>query len=148
MQELLGKEQPIRAHTRAAATFFVLWGELWQHPSDQMVAGLGECVRLFTESGDEEAAAMAMAGRATARMQFPDLDVDAAVEELTHRRRDPAQPRQHVGRGDRGGLARSHLLGDGPGRRCAGALRPRDRDRAGRPGSVHRRRRGSAALAA
>ncbi|GAA1943777.1 DUF4062 domain-containing protein [Microbacterium deminutum] len=83
MQELLGKQQPIAAHTRAAATFFVLWGELWQHPSDQMVAGLGECVRLFTESGDEEAAAMAMAGRATARMQFPDLDVAAAVGELS-----------------------------------------------------------------
>jgi predicted ATPase len=82
MLELLGKDQPLAPRTRAAATFFVLWGELWQHPSDQMVSGLGECVRLFTESGDEESAAMAMAGRATTRMQFPDLDVPAAIGEL------------------------------------------------------------------
>ncbi|GAA1982197.1 DUF4062 domain-containing protein [Microbacterium pumilum] len=82
MLELLGKEQPITARTRAAATFFVLWGELWQHPSPHMVEGLGECVRLFTESGDAEAAAMASAGRATARMQFPDPDIAAAVAEL------------------------------------------------------------------
>jgi hypothetical protein len=39
-------------------------------------------VDLFNESGDRESAAMAMGGRATVRMQFPDLDVVAAISEL------------------------------------------------------------------
>ena len=52
------------------------------HPH-QIVAGLGECVRLFTESGDEHAAAIALAGRATARLQFPDVDAAKAQAELT-----------------------------------------------------------------
>ena len=82
MIELLEKQQPISQHTRAVAWFFALWGEMWQRPSDQVVAGLGECVRLFTESGDEDAAAMALAARATTRMQFPDLDAEKAEAEL------------------------------------------------------------------
>jgi predicted ATPase len=83
MLELLEKQQPITPHTRAVAWFFSLWSEMWQRPSDQVVTGLGECVRLFTESGDEDAAAMALAARATTRLQFPDLDADKAEEELT-----------------------------------------------------------------
>jgi predicted ATPase len=84
MLELLEKqhEQPITPHTRAIAWFFALWGEMWQRPSEQVVAGLGECVRLFTESGDEDAAAMALAARATARVQFSGLDADKAEAEL------------------------------------------------------------------
>jgi tetratricopeptide (TPR) repeat protein len=39
-------------------------------------------VRLFTESGDEDAAAMALAARATARVQFSILDTDRAEAEL------------------------------------------------------------------
>ncbi|MGU3646952.1 DUF4062 domain-containing protein [Microbacterium sp. C23T] len=84
MLELLEKqhEQPITPHTRAIAWFFALWGEMWQRPSEQVVAGLGECVRLFRESGDEDAAAMALAARATARVQFSHLDTDKAEAEL------------------------------------------------------------------
>ncbi|NII70084.1 DUF4062 domain-containing protein [Microbacterium ulmi] len=82
MLELLGKQQPITQHTRAVAWFFALWGELWQHPSEGVVAGLAECVRLFTDSGDEDAAAMATAARATARVQLPEPDVGKAAEEL------------------------------------------------------------------
>jgi predicted ATPase len=84
MLELLEKqhEHPISQHTRAIAWFFALWGEMWQRPSEQVVAGLGECVRLFTESGDEDAAAMALAARATARVQFSVLDAEKAEEEL------------------------------------------------------------------
>lgn len=82
MLELLEKEQPIEQHTRAVAWFFTLWGELWQHPSDQVIAGLGECVRLFREAGDEDAAAMALAARATARVQLPDPDIPTAEAEL------------------------------------------------------------------
>ena len=84
MLELLEKqhERPITPHTRAIAWFFALWGEMWQRPSEQVVAGLGECVRLFTESGDEDAAAMALAARATARVQFSPLDADKAESEL------------------------------------------------------------------
>ena len=67
---------------RAIATFFPLWAELWQRPSDQVVAGLGEAVRLFTESGDEQAAAMALAARASTRLQFPDLDPATARSEF------------------------------------------------------------------
>jgi predicted ATPase len=82
MLELLGKEQPIRPHTRAVAWFFALWGEMWQHPSEEVVAGIGECIRLFTDSGDEDAAAMALAARATARVQLPQPDIDTAEREL------------------------------------------------------------------
>ncbi|MFK4837321.1 ATP-binding protein [Microbacterium sp. ZW T2_14] len=84
MLELLEKQhdQPITQHTRAIAWFFALWGEMWQRPSEQVIAGLGECVRLFTESGDEDAAAMALAARATARVQFSHLDTDKAEAEL------------------------------------------------------------------
>ncbi|MCR8671840.1 DUF4062 domain-containing protein [Agrococcus sp. HG114] len=82
MLELLEKEQPITPHTRAVAWFFALWGEMWQRPTDGVVAGLGECVRLFTEGGDEDAAAMAIAARATARLQLPRPDLDTAEREL------------------------------------------------------------------
>ncbi|MDQ7878252.1 DUF4062 domain-containing protein [Microbacterium sp. QXD-8] len=82
MLELLDKQLPITARTRAIATFFPLWAELWQRPSDQVVAGLGEAVRLFTESGDEQAAAMALAARASTRLQFPDLDPATARSEF------------------------------------------------------------------
>jgi predicted ATPase len=83
MLEVLDKQQPISQHTRAVAQFFALWGEMWQRPSHQVVEGLGECARLFTESGDEDAAAIALAGRGTARLQFPDLDPSAAEAELS-----------------------------------------------------------------
>ena len=84
MLELLEKQHahPITQHTRAVAWFLALWGEMWQRPSEQVVAGLGECVRLFTEAGDEDAAAMALAARATARVQLRDLDAEKAEAEL------------------------------------------------------------------
>ena len=41
MLELLGKELPITQHTRAIAWFLALWGEMWQRPSEGVVAGLG-----------------------------------------------------------------------------------------------------------
>ena len=82
MLELLGKERPITQHTRAVAWFFSLWGQLWQRPAQEVVAGLGEVTRLFAESGDEDAAAMAAAARATARVQLPEPDVDLAEQEL------------------------------------------------------------------
>lgn len=82
MLELLGKEEPIAPHTRAVAWFFALWGEMWQRPSEEAVAGLGECLRLFAEAGDDEAAAMALAARATARLQLPLPDLDTAEGEL------------------------------------------------------------------
>ena len=83
MLELLDKPAPLSDRTRAIGRFFSLWGEMWQRPSAQMVAGLGECVDLFTASGDEDAAAMALAARGTARLQFADVDVSAAQSELT-----------------------------------------------------------------
>ena len=75
MLELLGKELPISQRTRAIAVFFALWGEMWQRPSDGVIDGLGECVRLFAESGDEDASAMALAARGSTRLRFPDLDM-------------------------------------------------------------------------
>ena len=83
MLELLDKQKPISQHTRAVAWFFALWGEMWQHPSQEVVAGLAECVRLFAESGDDDASAMALAARATARVQLPQPDADKADAELT-----------------------------------------------------------------
>jgi tetratricopeptide (TPR) repeat protein len=93
MLELLEKQHecPITPHTRAVAWFLALWGEMWQRPSEQVVAGLGECVRLFTESGDTDAAAMALAARATARVQLPDPNAAKAEKEL---RKAVAQLRQ------------------------------------------------------
>ena len=86
MLELLAKEGPITPHTRAVAWFLTLWGQMWQNPTPEVVAGLGECVRLFANSGDEDAAAMAIAARATARAQLPDPDLDTAEEELREAR--------------------------------------------------------------
>jgi predicted ATPase len=83
MLELLDKQQPITQHTRAVAWFFTLWGELWQHPSEEAIAGLAECVRLFHESGDDDASAMTLAARATARVMFPNPDLSRADAELT-----------------------------------------------------------------
>lgn len=82
MLELLGKDQTITQRTRAIAWFYALWGELWQRPAQEVVAGLGEVTRMFAESGDEEASAMAFAARATARVQLADPDVDLAEKEL------------------------------------------------------------------
>lgn len=91
MLELRAKEGAITERTLAIATFFPLWAEMWQRPSDQVVAGLGECVRLFTISGDEQAAAMTLAARASTRLQFPDLDPVLARTEL-----DDATERLHA----------------------------------------------------
>ncbi|WP_162243165.1 MULTISPECIES: ATP-binding protein [unclassified Leifsonia] len=93
MLELLGKELPITQHTRAVAWFLALWGEMWHRPSDGVVAGLAECMRLFSESGDEDAAAMALAARATARLQLPTPDVRKAGRELA----DAAERQRAVG---------------------------------------------------
>jgi tetratricopeptide (TPR) repeat protein len=82
MEELLSKRLPVSARTRAIATFFPLWAGLWQRPSDQVVEGLGEAVRLFTESGDAQGAAMALAARASTRLQFPDMDEATVRAEL------------------------------------------------------------------
>ncbi|KRA25618.1 hypothetical protein ASD65_15240 [Microbacterium sp. Root61] len=95
MLELLSKEQPITQHTRAVARFLALWGEMWQHPSADVVDGLAECVRLFADSGDEDAAAMALAARATARVQFSGLDDTQAEAEL----REAAVTLQELGNG-------------------------------------------------
>jgi predicted ATPase len=94
MLELVDKRRPVTDRTRAIAIFFPLWADLWQRPSDQVVEGLGEAVRLFRDSGDEHAAAMAAAARASTRLQFPDLDPAVARAEL----------------GD--AVARLHALGD------------------------------------
>ncbi|GAA1982205.1 DUF4062 domain-containing protein [Microbacterium pumilum] len=82
MLELLEKQHPISTRTRAIAVFFTMWGEMWRRPSDQVIDGLGEASRLFTESGDEDAAAMALAARGSTRMRFPDLDMAAAEADL------------------------------------------------------------------
>jgi predicted ATPase len=83
MLELLEKGKPIRPRTRAVAWFFALWGQMWQRPSEEVVAGLAECVRLFTEAGDDDATAMALAARATARLQLPAPDLATADGELS-----------------------------------------------------------------
>lgn len=103
MLELLGKDHPIAAHTRAVATFFTVWAELWRRPSEEIVDGLGDAVGLFTESGDEDAAAMALAARASARLQF--VDLDAAV---AHREFDEAVATLHR-LGDRWGEAMAEV---------------------------------------
>ncbi|MGC5224334.1 ATP-binding protein [Micromonospora sp. DT81.3] len=82
MLELLGKDRPITQHTRAVAWFLALWGEMWQRPSKEVIAGLGETVRLFTDTGDEDAAAMALAARATARVQYSAAGAEKAEKEL------------------------------------------------------------------
>jgi predicted ATPase len=82
MLELLGKDRAISTRTRAVAQFFTMWGEMWQRPSDQVIEGLGEASKLFAESGDPDAAAMALGARGSTRMRFPDLDIAAAEADL------------------------------------------------------------------
>ena len=59
--------------------------------------GSAECVRLFAESGDEDAAAMALAARATARLQLPMPDVKTAGRELADAVERLRAARQHAG---------------------------------------------------
>ena len=82
MLELLDRPAPITVHTRGIAAFLTIWGEMWRQPSDDVIAGLGESARLFTESGDADGAAMALAARGSTRMRFPDLDMATAEAEL------------------------------------------------------------------
>ncbi len=82
MLELLGKDMPISVRTRAIALFFTVWGEMWRRPSAEVVAELAEAARLFSETGDEDAAAMALAARGSARLQLPGLDPATAHAEL------------------------------------------------------------------
>ncbi len=82
MIELQRTGRPTTPRTQAIVTFFTIWAEMWQTPGVEVVAGLGECVRLFTVSGDEHAAAMALTARASTRLQFPDLDPAVAHAEL------------------------------------------------------------------
>ncbi|WP_171013103.1 DUF4062 domain-containing protein [Microbacterium sp. 2FI] len=86
MLELLDKRVPVATRTRAIAVFFTMWGDMWRRPSDQVIDGLGDAARLFVESGDPAAAAMALGARGSSRMRFADLDVSAAEAELTQAR--------------------------------------------------------------
>ena len=139
MLELLEKQQPISQHTRAVAQFFALWAEMWQRPSDQVVAGLGECARLFAESGDEDAAAIALAGRATARLQFPDLDADGGRGRADRSGRQVPPPRRRLVRVHGRGGPRLGGRRRRPARRRARPLRPLGGDRRRGTGSVHAR---------
>ncbi|NYE21357.1 DUF4062 domain-containing protein [Microbacterium immunditiarum] len=82
MIELQRTGRPTTVRTQAIVTFFTIWAEMWQTPGVEVVAGLGECARLFTLSGDEHAAVMALTARASTRLQFPDLDPAVAKAEL------------------------------------------------------------------
>ena len=82
MLDLLEMRHPISTRTHAIAVFFTMWGEMWQRPSEEVIEGLGESLRLFAESGDADAAAMALAARGSTRMRFPDLDMAAAEADL------------------------------------------------------------------
>ncbi len=142
MLELLEKDQPISAHTRAAALFFTVWGEMWQRPSGEVVDGLGESERLFTESGDEDAAAMALAAKASTRLRFPGLDAATAEAELN----EAVAKLHELGNGwaesmSEVGLGLLALMG-GAIRGLHRSLRSRGRRRRGEPGSVHARRVG------
>ncbi|WP_345801506.1 DUF4062 domain-containing protein [Microbacterium sp. AZCO] len=86
MLELLAKRHPISTRTRAVAVFFTVWGEMWRRPSEEVIERLGESARLFEESGDQDAAAMALAARGSTRMRFPDLDMPAAQAEVEQAR--------------------------------------------------------------
>ncbi|QIG38614.1 DUF4062 domain-containing protein [Microbacterium sp. 4R-513] len=86
MLELLEKRYPISTRTRAVAVFFTVWGEMWRRPSEEVIERLGESSRLFQESGDADAAAMALAARGSTRMRFPDLDMPAAQAEVEQAR--------------------------------------------------------------
>ena len=130
-----------RQHTRAAALFFTVWGEMWQRPSGEVVDGLGESERLFTESGDEDAAAMALAAKASTRLRFPGPGCGHGRSRVERSRGEAARPRQRVGRVDERSGAR---LARADGRRDRGlhrSLRSRGRGGRGEPGYVHARRR-------
>ena len=103
--------------------------------------GTRESAELFAESGDEDAAAIALAGRATARLQFPDVDAEAAEAELTRSARKVPTPRRRLVRVDGGGGPRLGGRGRRPARRRARPLRPRGGHRRRGAGSVHAGRR-------
>jgi hypothetical protein len=111
MLELLGKEQPITQHTRAVAWFLALWGEMWQRPSSGVVAGIAECVRLFAESGDEDAPRWPSPPGRRPGCSCRARCGDGRAKLPT--RSSASERRQHVGRGDHRGLARAPGLAAG-----------------------------------
>ena len=82
MLEVLARPGPLAPVTRATALLLTLWGQLWRHPGDEIVAGLGECVELFEAAGDAEGAAMTLAIRGSTRMQLPGPDLALAEAEM------------------------------------------------------------------
>ena len=139
-----------RAPARVA-WFFALWGEMWQRPSDEVVAGLGECVRLFAESGDEDARRWRSPRARRRGCSCPIPNVKTAAPRADRGGRATPRARQHVGRGDHRGLARPARLAARRARRGARPLQPRDRDRRGERRPVHalgRRQPSGAASAA
>ena len=82
MLEVLARPGPLAPRTRATALLLTLWGQLWRHTPDEVVAGLGECVELYEAAGDAEGAALALAIRGSTRMQLQGPDVARAEAEL------------------------------------------------------------------
>ena len=130
MLELLEQGASRSARTRARSRGSSRCGaRCGSDPSHEVVAGLGECVRLFTESGDEDAAAMALAARATARVQLPDARRRDRGARARPRRSSGSRARQRLGRGDH---PTSRSAGS-PG--CAARATTRSRTSSGRPSS-------------
>jgi hypothetical protein len=85
MLELLEKDSRSRQHTRAAALSSRVGRDV-QRPSGEVVDGLSESERLFTESGDEDAAAMAWPRRRRTRACVPRAGCRQAEAELNEGR--------------------------------------------------------------
>jgi predicted ATPase len=82
MLGLLASRQPMSQRTRATALFLTLWGGLWRHPPGEIISGLGECISLLEEAGDEESAVMILAIRGSTRLQLADPDLTLAEKEM------------------------------------------------------------------
>lgn len=82
MLEVLDAKAPLGPLAKANAQLLTLWGQLWRHPPDEVVAGLGECAALFEAGGDIEAAAMTLAIRGSIRLQLSGADLALAEAEM------------------------------------------------------------------
>jgi len=84
MERLLAQDDArISDRTRAIATFYVAWRDMWVAPSPALVPSLRDAAGRFAADGDALGVAMATATAGLAEIAGPDPDIPSAVEWLS-----------------------------------------------------------------
>ncbi|WP_425845396.1 ATP-binding protein [Agrococcus sp. TSP3-2-1] len=82
MEEVLARPGALERRSRAIATFFIGWRDLWTAPSHDVVRALAEASSVLDEEGDALGATMASATAGLAEISTPDPDLRRAAARL------------------------------------------------------------------